>query len=135
MWLAIALFLTSISAPGGQGLTFKGMKFGPKQRLSCEWFTNFENSRFERCRVLDRQAIPLENGASIECLARACEQLDAQARKVARWTKPEPVWGTFTVDFYGRVSTRPHGKRYLGDGTMTVLIERLVSVRPKNIVR
>lgn len=135
MWQFIALMLAAISPPGGQGLTFKGTTFGPRQHLSCEWFTNFENSRFEQCHALGGQAVRVEDSASIECLGQACEQLDAQARNVARWNKPEPVWGTFTVEFYGRVSTTRHEKRYLGDGTMTVLIEQLVGVRAKNIVR
>jgi hypothetical protein len=135
MWQFIALVLASTSPAGDQGLTFKGTSFGPRQHLRCEWFTNFENSRFEQCRILGRQAVRFENGASIECLGQACGELDAQARKVARWSKPEPVWGTFTVELFGRVSTKRHEKRYLGDGTMAVLIERLVSVRPKNIAR
>jgi hypothetical protein len=135
MWQFIALILAPISPPGDQGLTFKGTSFGPRQHLSCEWFTNFENSRFEQCRVLGAQAARFEDGAAIECLGQACGQLDARARKVARWNKPEPVWGTFTVEFYGRVSTTRHEKRYLGDGTMTVLIEQLLSVQAKNIVR
>jgi hypothetical protein len=55
--------------------------------------------------------------------------MDAQARKVARWRKPEPPWGTFKVRLVGRVSLHPHKKQYLGDGTDTVLIEKLLSVR------
>lgn len=135
MWQIIVLILTSTAPSADQGLTFKGTAFGPKQRLTCEWFTNFENSRFQRCRADKGQAIRFDDGASIECLAQVCKQLDAKARRVAAWKKPEPVWGTFTVEFYGRVSAVRHEKRYLGDGTTNVLIERLVNVRSKSIVR
>jgi len=55
--------------------------------------------------------------------------LDAEARKAADWTRPEPPWGTFTVQLEGRVALNPHKRRYLGDATRTVFIERLVSVR------
>ena len=57
-----------------------------------------------------------------------CEQLDAEARRVGHWRKPEPPWGTFNVRLVGRVSVGQHAKRYLGDGTKTVLIEKLLSV-------
>ena len=129
MWQVIAAVLVSASPQASQSLTIKGMAFEPRQRLVCEWFTNFENSRFERCRVVGGAALALEDGASIECLGRTCEELDAAARKATRWKKPEPVWGTFTVELYGRVSAAGHEKRYLGDATSTVLIEKLVSVR------
>jgi hypothetical protein len=109
----------------------KGMAFGPQQRLVCEWFTNFENSRFEQCRALEGGVSVLKDAASIECLGQTCRDLDAAARKAVRWKKPEPVWGTFTVEILGRVSAVRHEKRYLGDGTCTVQIERLVSVRKR----
>jgi len=131
MWQVIATVLALASAPVSQGATIRGTAYGPRQRLVCEWFTNFENSRFERCRALNGAALVLEDGASIECLDRSCKALDAAARKAARWRKPEPVWGTFTVEITGRVSAIRHQKRYLGDGTSTVLIEKLVSVRKR----
>lgn len=134
MWQIIVLTLATAHPNAPQGLTVKGTAFGPKQHLICEWFSNFENSRLLRCRATGGRAVQLDEGASIECSGQICQQLDAKARKVARWQNPEPVWGTFTVEFYGRVSTSRHRKRYLGDGTMIVLIEQLVSVRPKSIV-
>ncbi len=73
----------------------------------------------------------LEEGASIECLGQSCKELDAAARKAVQWNKPEPVSGSFTVEILGRVSADRHEKRYLGDGTRTVLIENLVSVRAR----
>lgn len=131
MWQVIAAVLASASPQVGQGLTVNGTAFGPQQQLVCEWFSNFENSRFDDCRAL-RGAFPvLEDGATIECLEQTCNELDAAARKEAQWNKPEPVWGTFTVEIVGRVSATRHEKRYLGDATRTVLIEKLVSVRKR----
>ncbi len=129
MWQVIAAVLVSASNHASQSLTVRGIAFGPQQRLVCEWFTNFENSRFERCRIAEGAALALEDGASIECFGRSCEELDAAARKASRWKKPEPVWGTFTVELYGRVSATRHEKRYLGDATSFVLIEKVVGVR------
>jgi len=131
MWQVIAAVLASASSQVSQPLTVKGTDFGPRQRLVCEWFTNFENSRFEQCHILGGAAPLLDEGASIECAGQSCEELDAAARKAARWKKPEPVWGTFTVEILGRVSTARHEKRYLGDATRTVLLEKLVSVRKR----
>lgn len=131
MWQVIPAVLLSASPQGSQSLTIKGTAFGPRQRLACEWFSNFENSRFERCLVVGGAALALEDGASVECLGRTCDELDAAARKATRWKKPEPVEGTFTVGFYGRLSAARHEKRYLGDATSTILIEKLVSVRKR----
>ncbi|GHH26804.1 hypothetical protein GCM10008023_41840 [Sphingomonas glacialis] len=131
MWQVIAAVLASASPQASQPVTVKGTAFGPRQRLVCEWFTNFENSRFEQCHILGGTAPLLDEGASIECAGQSCEELDAAARKAVQWKKPEPVWGTFTVEILGRVSTERHRKRYLGDATRTVLIENLVSIRKR----
>ena len=112
-----------------EGLMLEGIAFGSRQTLSCTWFTNFENSGLEKCRRGDRDALPANEEASIKCLRGACEQLDAEARRIARWRKPEPPWGTFTITFVERVSVERRQKRYIGDGTRTVLIEKLLNVR------
>lgn len=131
MWQIITAVLALASPPVSQGQTIIGTAYGPRQRLVCEWFTNFENSRFEQCHTLKGTAPVLEDGASIECLGSNCKELDAAARKVVRWGKPEPVWGTFRVEIFGRVSAARHEKRYVGDASRTVLIEKLVSVRKR----
>lgn len=113
--------------PGGS--IVDGMPFGPRLTITCTWFTNFENSKFEQCRGAAGNLLPSNDGASIKCSGRTCEQLDAEARKVANWRKPEPPWGTFTVQLVGRLSVHQHQKQYMGDGTSTVLIEKVLSVR------
>jgi hypothetical protein len=135
MWQLLALALVAAkpepyigSLPPG-GTIVEGIAFGPRLALSCTWFTNFENSRFEQCRGAAGSLLSSNDGASIKCLARVCEQLDAEARKVTRWHKPDPPTGTFTVQLVGRLSLHQHAPQYLGDGTSTVLVERLVSVR------
>jgi hypothetical protein len=135
MWLPIVLALASAPSTAPSASTVEGVDFGPRLTLACTWFTNFENSRFEHCQSASGNALPSNDGASIQCLGHTCEQLDADARRVAHWRKPEPPWGTFKVRLVGRVSLRQHEKRYLGDGTSTVLIEKLLSVTPQNIVR
>lgn len=127
MWQFAVLALASTTPAGQQNLTFDGEAFGARRALTCTWFTNFENSRFEQCQDVTGKL--LQDGASIKCVRGVCEQLDAAARKAARWKKPEPPWGTFKVALVGRVSLNPHEKRYLGDATRTVLIEKLTSVR------
>ncbi len=79
--------------------------------------------------VVGGAALTLEDGASIESLGQTCKELDAAARKATRWKKPEPVEGTSAVEIYGRVSAARYEKRYLGDATGIVLIEKLVSVQ------
>ena len=130
MW-QLAVFTLASSVPTGQqNLTFDGEAFGPQRTLTCTWFTNFENSRFEQCQDATGKLLQDGDGASIKCVRGVCEKLDVAARKAAGWRKPEPPWGTFKVELVGRVSLNPHEKRYLGDATRTVLIERLTSVRP-----
>lgn len=129
MWQLALLALAPTVVPPSGGTVVEGEAFGPRQKLTCTWFTNFENSRFEQCRAMAGNLLPSGNWASVKCLGRTCEQLDAEARRVARWQKPEPVWGTFTVQLVGRISLHEHKRRYLGDGTSTVLVEELLSVR------
>ncbi|MEG3182152.1 hypothetical protein [Sphingomonas sp. LT1P40] len=74
----------------------------------------------------------MDDGASIECTDKSvCAELDDRARDAARWQKKEPVWGVFAVEFYGRVGMTKREKQYLGDGTRTVIIERIISVRKR----
>ncbi len=128
MWSAAYLSLAAfLSVPDG-GVVIDGVAFGPRQTLTCEWFTNFENSRFEQCRATGPGLLFSDDGASLKCMERTCQQLDAEARRVAHWRKPEPPWGTFTARLVGRVGVGRHEKRYLGDGTWTVLVEKLLSV-------
>ena len=131
MWQLAMFALASVSPPppGSQGVTVGRTAFGPRQTLTCTWFTNFENSRFEQCRGAGGNVLPADAGASTKCLAHTCDQLDAAARRAAHWRKPEPPWGSFTVRLVGRVGLYRHEKEYLGDGTATVLIEKVLSVR------
>lgn len=131
MSLLIALLASSAMPQTKSGFTYKGVSYGERQLLVCDWFSNFENSRFESCRTDSGATVAIEEGASIDCLGQSCQELDVKARRVARWKKPEPVWGNFTVRFYGRVSAGQRAKKYLGDGTRTVLIENLISVQKR----
>lgn len=120
------------SLPKG-GAIIKGIAYGPAHTLSCRWFSNFENSRFEQCWAqTGGPLIKADEGASLECPGTACAGLDRQARAAAHWKKPEPPWGTFTVRLIGRVSLYQHRPHYLGDGTSTVLVEKLLGVAKAN---
>jgi hypothetical protein len=132
MWqLAVLALMSSVSAPR-DGAVVGGVAFGPRLILTCKWFTNFENSKFDQCRGAVGNLLQPDDGASIKCVGRTCKHLDAEGRKVAHWTKPEPLSGSFTVRLVGRLSVYPHVKQYLGDGTRTVLIEKVLSVRKAN---
>jgi len=129
MWQLAVLALASSASAGQQNVTFDGEAFGPRRTLTCTWFTNFENSRFEQCQDVTGKLLQDGDGASIKCTRGLCDQLDAAARKAAGGRKPEPPEGRFTVKLVGRISLTAHEKRYLGDATRTVLIEELTSVR------
>ena len=135
MLLLSLLSLASASRAGPGASVVDGIEFGPRLTLTCTWFSNFENSRFERCRDGSRDVLPSDDGASIKCLARMCEQLGAEARRVTHWAKPEPPWGTYTIRLVGRVSVHQHERQYLGDATSTVLVEKLLSVKANSVVR
>jgi hypothetical protein len=103
-------------------------RYGPPRTMTCTWFSNFENSRMEECHDAARKPLLDGAAASVECVNRQCALLDAEARRAAHWTRPEPVEGTFTVRLVGRASLGSHPTRYLGDGTRAVLIERILTV-------
>lgn len=130
MWPFAVLALASTVPAEQQDLAFDGEIFGTQRTLTCTWFTNFENSRFEQCQDATGKLLQDGDGASIKCVPAVCEQLDAAARTEAGRKRPEPPWGTFKVVLVGRVSRNPHEKRYLGDSTRTVLVEKLTSVCP-----
>lgn len=132
MWQLAVFALASSTPAEQQNLTLDGEEFGPQRRLTCTWFTNFENSRFVQCEEATEKLLQDNDGASIKCVPNICEELDVAARKAGAWKKPEPPWGTFKVELLGRVSLNTHQKRYIGDATKTVLIERLTRVRPFN---
>src|SRR5260370_12927605 len=102
MWQLVLLALVAAkpepyigSLPPG-GTIVEGTAFGRRLTLTCTWFTNFENSRFEQCRGPTGNLLPSKDGASFKCLARTCEQLDAAAPRVVHWPKPEPPSRTST---------------------------------------
>lgn len=128
MALAILALATAASTPDN-GAVVDGMAFGPSRTLTCKWFTNFENSRLEQCSESAGSVLPSDEGASIKCLGQTCEQLDAEARKASNWQKAEPPWGTFTMRLVRRVSLHDHKPQFIGDGTSTVRIEKVLDVR------
>jgi hypothetical protein len=115
--------------PGGS--IVDGIAFGPRLRLTCSWSSNFENSRFNQCRGPTGNLLPADEAASLRCVGRTCDQLDEEARRVAHGQKSEAPSGVFTVRLLGRVGLHAHPKQYIGDGTRTVLVERIVSVEKK----
>ncbi|HEX6740387.1 MAG TPA: hypothetical protein VF079_01155 [Sphingomicrobium sp.] len=129
MWELAAVALSAATPADNDRATFEREEFGARMTLTCTWFTNFENSRFEQCLDRTGNIFGTDERASIKCRPGICEAMDAEARKVAHWRKPEPPWGTFTVKLIGRVGIRSHQPQYLGDGTRTLLIERLLRVR------
>jgi hypothetical protein len=129
MWLMILALVSPAEVHSAVESVRERPAYGPPQILSCDWFTNFENSRFVRCKGPAGIPVPLGEGASIRCSDRTCERLEEEARRTSPSREREPPSGTFKVRVVGRVSLHQHQKRYLGDGTSTVLIEKVLSVR------
>lgn len=132
MWLLALLALASAASAADQNLTVDGEVFGPRRTLTCKWFTNFENSRFSQCR--DATGLVFQEGesASILCARDNCSRLDAEGVKAAGSKAGGTPSGVFTVELVGRASLRPHPPRFLGDGTETVFVEEVTSVRVSN---
>jgi hypothetical protein len=127
MWQVALLGLLAASPGAAAGRTANGQAYGPRLTMTCRWFSNFENSRLETCRANGRNLLGSE-GASIEFEGRTGRQLDAEARRIAHWREPDPVWGSFVLRIVGRVAVSRHTPRYLRDGTRTVLLEKLLSI-------
>ena len=130
MWQFAALFLALAPPAGQRGITFDDELFGARQRLTCTWFSNFESSRFVQCENAKGELLEISDGASVKCVRNLCRQMDEAARKAIDWKRRDAPWGHFKVVLVGRLSLYPHEKRYIGDGTRTVLVEELTSVLP-----
>lgn len=129
MWQLALLSVAAAAALAPLGPTVDGIVYGPRRTLTCTWFTNFENSRVEQCRI-DEKSIFLDGkDASVYCVRRTCAQMDAEARRLLHWKKREPPWGTFVVRIQGRVSLSTHAPRFLGDGAYSVMIEKVFGIR------
>jgi len=129
MWQLSVLALVSAAAPPNGPVVINGIAFGPRMTLTCKWFTNFENSRFETCRNQEKDIFPAGEDASISCSKQSCSVMDDQARRLSGGKKAEAPEGTFTVQFIGRAAGFRHEPQYLGDGTRTVLVEKVLKVR------
>lgn len=131
-----ALFLLAVlsAAPGfaqTRGAPASGARYGEQHAMTCTWLSNFENSRLLECDGPAGKSLLDGDGAAIDCGPGQCALLDTEARAAAHWTQREPVDGLFTVRLFGRVSLDRHLKRYLGDATRTVRVDRVLSVRLK----
>jgi hypothetical protein len=128
MWPLALLALLAGPSAAESNLRFNHTLYGPSRKLTCTWFTNFENSRFDACRSDGKPVLAPEESASIECLRGACDGLDEAAARLVPTKDGEVPWGRFEVRFVGRVSLSRHRSRYLGDGTRMVLIEQLLGL-------
>jgi len=129
MWQLSLLALLSAATSPNESVVVNGIAFGPRITLTCKWFTNFENSRFETCRNQGKDVFPAGEDASISCSKQTCSVMDEKARRLTHGKKAEAPDGTFAVQFIGRVAAFRHEPHYLGDGTRTVLVEKVLKVR------
>ncbi|MEA3032634.1 MAG: hypothetical protein QOH86_650 [Sphingomonadales bacterium] len=128
MW-PLALLAIFAGTPAAEAnLSFNHTHYGPSRTLTCTWFTNFENSRFETCRFEGKPVLEPDESASIECLRGICDAMDEAAGRLVPTKDGDIPWGTFEVRLVGRVSLSRHRSHYLGDGTRTVLVERLLGL-------
>jgi len=65
MWQLALLALASAASTPDKGQIFEGVAFGPLVTLTCSWFSNFENSRFNRYEGLTGSVLPADEAASI----------------------------------------------------------------------
>lgn len=120
------LFLALIAASSQADAS--DARFGPPQAMRCLWFSNFENSRFERCAVGGRSMIAGE--ASAAFAPGVASKFDREVRKLAGGSVDGAPWRTFEVEIIGRQGlTRRQRSRYLGDALHDVKVDRLVAMR------
>jgi hypothetical protein len=127
MWPLALLALFAGTPAAGANLRFGHTLYGPSRTLTCTWFTNFENSRFETCRFEGKPVLGPDESASVECMRGVCDAMDGAAARLVPKTEDVP-WGTFEVRLVGRVSLSRHRSRYIGDGARMVLVERLLDL-------
>jgi hypothetical protein len=122
---AMALLIAGTGATAkmaGERVAHGGLVYGPSERLSGTYFTNFENSRFTRCpRQGCSKGAPRED-FTVDCTPDACRDLE---RRIENLNGSHDNWGTFEIVFQGRRAIRRHPLRYLGDSDQDVLIERI----------
>jgi hypothetical protein len=104
-----------------------GIEYGPEQKLSGVYFTNFENSKFIQC------GTPAEcaDWASREhewanCLPAACNDLQFRVQELNGSLNK---WGTFQIAFLGRRSVHRYSKKFIGDAESKVLLEKILQLQ------
>lgn len=120
------LFLALIAASAQADAS--DARFGPPQAMRCLWFSDFENSRFERCAIGGRSMSADE--ASPVFAPGVASKFDREARKLAGGSVDGVPCGKFEVEIIGRQGlTRRQRSRYLGDALQDVKVDRLVAMR------
>lgn len=101
--------------------------FGPSQRLTGVYFTNFENSVFVEC---PNEAACMEwtklDGAWVHCATAVCRDLD---ERVSQLNGSSERWGLFAITIVGRKSVDRRPKKFLNDRETDVLVEEIVDLR------
>lgn len=102
--------------------------YGPEQRMSGVYFTNFENSVFTECSgEKDCANWASKDGEWVNCAPAACGDLKA---RVSRLSGSLDNGGAFAMSFIGRRAMQRHSKRFLNDRESSVMIEQILDLRP-----
>lgn len=98
--------------------------YGPSEKMSGVYFTNFENSVFTECSgEQECRNWASKDGSWVNCTPEACRDLEARTTKL---NGSPAKWGTFSITFVGRQAKERHAKRFLNDRESTVQIERIL---------
>jgi hypothetical protein len=127
--LSCAALLVAGSAIAGDRLVVDGRAYGPSQRITGVYFSNWENSTLTACRAKDAACNPPATAERewLECAPDACADLERRIKALGG----DPQAGVrVVVTFEGRRAVQRRPKAYLHDSESRLYAERILSVAP-----
>jgi hypothetical protein len=127
--LLLFVLLAAAPAAAGDGLVWRDRSYGPSQRISGVYFSNWENSVITACPPkADSCAPPADTEREwLECAPEACAELE---RRITALGGDMQTGVQVFVTFEGRRALKRKAKTYLHDTESRLYAERILSVAP-----
>ncbi len=127
--LSCAVLLAAGSALASDRLVAEGRAYGPSQRITGVYFSNWENSTLTACPAKGAPCNPPSTAEPewLECAPDACAELEQRIKALGG----DPQAGVrVVVAFEGRRAVQRKPKAYLHDTESRLYAERILSVAP-----
>lgn len=127
--LSYAALLAASPSFAGDRLVVRDRAYGPSQRITGVYFSNWENSTLTACSAKSAPCNPPATAEPewLECAPGACAELERRIKALGG----DPRAGVrMVVTFEGRRAVQRRPKAYLHDTESRLYAERILSVAP-----